>query len=231
MLQFSPGTLSVVVPTLDEAAALPATLAAARQPGVAEIIVVDGGSRDGTLAAARPLADRVLEVPRGRAQQMNAGAAAARGDVLLFLHADTRLPAGFAQAIARALADPAVVGGRFDVRLDAAGLAYHIIGRLISLRSRLTCVATGDQAIFVRREAFERVGRYPPVPLMEDIALCRALKRAGRIACLAETVTTSARRWQRRGVVRTVLLMWCLRTAYYVGVSPARLARLYRDAR
>jgi rSAM/selenodomain-associated transferase 2 len=231
VLQFSPGTLSVVVPTLDEAAALPATLAAARQPGVAEIIVVDGGSRDGTLAAARPLADRVLEVPRGRAQQMNAGAAAARGDVLLFLHADTRLPAGFAQAIARALADPAVVGGRFDVRLDAVGLAYHIIGRLISLRSRLTCVATGDQAIFVRREAFERVGRYPPVPLMEDIALCRALKRAGRIACLAETVTTSARRWQRRGVVRTVLLMWCLRTAYYVGVSPARLARLYRDAR
>ena len=231
VLQFWSGKLSIVVPTLDEAAVLPATLAAARQPGVAEIIVVDGGSRDGTLAVARALADRVIEAPRGRAQQMNAGAAAACGDVLLFLHADTLLPPGYVQAVARVLADPAVVGGRFDVRLDAGGLAYRIIGRLISLRSRMTRVATGDQAIFVRRAAFERLGGYPPLPLMEDIALSRALKGAGRIACLAETVTTSARRWQQRGVVRTVLLMWCLRAAYYAGVSPVRLARIYRDAR
>src|SRR2546427_191695 len=183
-LQFLSAALSVVVPTLDEAEALPATLAAARQPGVCEVIVVDGGSRDGTLAVARPLADRVLRAPRGRAQQMNAGAAAARADVLLFLHADTRLPAGYAQAVAGALADPAVVGGRFDVRLDAAGFAYRALGRLISLRSRLTRVATGDQAIFVRRAVFEHLGGYPLVPLMEDVALSRALKRAGRIACL-----------------------------------------------
>ena len=219
-LQFLSAALSVVVPTLDEAEALPATLAAARQPGVCEVIVVDGGSRDGTLAVARPLADRVL-----------AGAAAARADVLLFLHADTRLPAGYAQAVAGALADPAVVGGRFDVRLDAAGLAYRALGRLISLRSRLTRVATGDQAIFVRRVVFERLGGYPLVPLMEDVALSRAMKRAGRVACLSETVTTSARRWQRHGVARTVLLMWALRAAYYAGVPPARLARVYPDAR
>ena len=230
-LQFLPAALSVVVPTLDEAEALPAALAAARQPGVTEIIVVDGGSRDGTLALARALADRVLETARGRARQMNAGAAVARGDVLLFLHADTRLPAGYAQAVARALADPRVVGGRFDVRLDATGVAYRVVGRLISVRSRVTRVATGDQAIFVRRAVFGRLGGYPAVPLMEDVALSRALKRAGRVACLGETVVTSARRWQRHGVARTVLLMWALRAAYYVGVSPARLARVYRDAR
>jgi len=230
-LQFSSVTLSVVVPTLDEAEALPATLAHARQPGVRELIVVDGGSHDGTLAVARALADRVLEAARGRAQQMNAGAAAACGDVLLFLHADTRLPAGYAQAVAGALADPAVVGGRFDVQLDAAGLTYRALGRLISLRSRLTRVATGDQAIFVRRAVFERLGGYPLVPLMEDVALSRALKRAGRIACLGEAVTTSARRWQRHGVARTVLLMWALRAAYYAGVPPARLARIYPDTR
>src|SRR5437867_3143174 len=174
---------------------------------------------------------RVSTRLRGRAQQMNAGAAAARGEVLLFLHADTRLPAGYAQAVAGALADPAVVGGRFDVRLDAAGLVYQALGRLISLRSRLTRVATGDQAIFVRRVVFERLGGYPLVPLMEDVALSRAMKRAGRVACLSETVTTSARRWQRHGVARTVLLMWALRAAYYAGVPPARLARVYPDAR
>ena len=230
-LQFLSAALSVVVPALDEEESLPATLAAARQPGVCEVIVVDGGSRDGTLAVAGPLADRVLRAPRGRAQQMNAGAAAARGDVLLFLHADTRLPAGYAQAVAGALADPAVVGGRFDVRLDAAGLAYRALGRLISLRSRLTRVATGDQAIFVRRAVFERLGGYPLVPLMEDVALSRAMKRAGRVACLNETVITSARRWQRHGVARTVLVMWALRAAYYAGVPPARLARIYPDAR
>jgi len=230
-LQLSSSMLSVIVPTLDEAEALPAALAAARQPGVTEIIVVDGGSRDGTLALARTLADRVLETARGRARQMNAGAAVARGDVLLFLHADTRLPAGYAQAVARALADPRVVGGRFDVRLDATGLAYRVVGRLISVRSRVTRVATGDQAIFVRRAVFARLGGYPAVPLMEDVALSRALKRAGRVACLGETVVTSARRWQRHGVARTVLLMWALRAAYYAGVSPARLARIYRDAR
>ena len=220
--------MSVIVPALDEEDALDATIAAARQPGVLEIIVVDGGSRDGTVAMARMRADRVLCAERGRANQMNAGAASARGDVLLFLHADTRLPPGCHPAITRALADQRVVGGRFDLRLDAPGLPYRVIETMISRRSRLTRVATGDQAIFARRSVFERLGGYPPLPLMEDIAFCQALKRAGRIACLRERVVTSARRWQQRGVVRTVVLMWVLRLAYYAGVSPARLARAYR---
>jgi rSAM/selenodomain-associated transferase 2 len=223
--------LSVIVPTLDEASVIAVTLAAARVPGCGELIVVDGGSSDDTLAIARRLADRVLSAPRGRAAQMNAGARAAGGDVLLFLHADTRLPADYAGAIARALADEGVIGGRFDVRLDAPGLAYRVLERAISARSRLTRVATGDQAMFVRRETFARVGGFPLLPLMEDLALARALKRVGRVACLRETVLTSARRWQRHGVVRTVLLMWTLRLAYYAGISPTRLARVYADAR
>jgi rSAM/selenodomain-associated transferase 2 len=223
-------TISVVVPTLDEESVLEPTLVAARAPD-AELIVVDGGSRDGTIAIARARADRVVETERGRARQMNAGAAVARGDALLFLHADTLLPPGWADAVARALAMPRAVGGRFDVRLDAPGLAFRVIERLIGARSRATGVATGDQAIFVRRDAFARVGGYPCLPLMEDVALCRALKRAGRLVALHETVVTSARRWERRGVARTVVLMWGLRAAYYAGVPPARLARLYRDAR
>jgi rSAM/selenodomain-associated transferase 2 len=223
--------LSVIVPTLDEEATIASTLAHARRPGDVELVIVDGGSRDETVHVARPLADRVLDAPRGRAAQMNAGAAAARGAVLLFLHADTRLPDDYPALVADALAPADVVGGRFDIRLDAPGLAYRVIERLIGLRSRLTGVATGDQAIFVRRDAFVRVGGYPAIPLMEDIALCRALKRAGRMAALRDVVVTSARRWQRDGLVRTVALMWTLRLAYYAGVSPARLARAYRDAR
>jgi rSAM/selenodomain-associated transferase 2 len=223
--------LSVIVPALDEEATIASTLAHARRPGHVELVVVDGGSRDGTVDTARPLADRVLDAPRGRAAQMNAGAAAARGALLLFLHADTRLPDDYPALVADALAPADVVGGRFDIRLDAPGLVYRMIERLIGLRSRLTGVATGDQAIFVRRDAFVRVGGYPAIPLMEDIALCRALKRTGRMVALRDVVVTSARRWQRDGLVRTVALMWMLRLAYYAGVSPARLARAYRDAR
>jgi rSAM/selenodomain-associated transferase 2 len=223
--------LSVIVPTLNEGSVLCATLAVARVPGCDEIIVVDGGSADDTIAVARRFADHVLQSARGRALQMNTGAAVARGDVLLFLHADTRLPPEYVAAVSAALGDPAVVGGRFDVRLDAPGLAYRVVERAISLRSRWTRVGTGDQAMFVRRRVFEELGGFPPLPLMEDIALARALKRLGRIACLRATVTTSARRWQRHGLVRTVTLMWALRVAYYAGVSPERLARAYADAR
>jgi len=224
-------SLSVVVPALDEEETLPLALAAARQPGVTEIVVADGGSRDATLRVAGALADRVLRAPRGRAAQMNAGAAIACGDVLLFLHADTRLPPGYPERVRAALSDAGAVGGRFDVRLDADGAVYRALGWLISVRSRLSGVATGDQAIFVRRPVFERLGGYPPIPLMEDIALCRALKREGRMVALRDAVVTSARRWQRHGLTRTVLVMWGLRAAYYAGVSPARLARFYGDAR
>jgi rSAM/selenodomain-associated transferase 2 len=223
--------LSVIVPALEEAEALPATLARARAGAIHELIVVDGGSRDATRALATPFADRVLTTERGRARQMNSGAAAATGDVLLFLHADTALPAGFERAIAAALADARVVGGRFDVRLEGASPGLRVVAAAINLRSRLTRIATGDQAIFARRAVFDALGGYPEIPLLEDVSFTRALKRAGRIACLRETVVTSARRWESRGVVRTVVLMWTLRLGYALGASPARLLRFYRDVR
>jgi rSAM/selenodomain-associated transferase 2 len=227
----SSAAISVVVPTLEEGSSLAQTLIWARRSGADEIVVADGGSRDATRDVAVPLADTVLVAARGRAAQMNAGAAAARGDALLFLHADTRLPDGFADAVAEALAAPDVVGGFFAVALDAPGWRYRMIGRLINARSRLTGGATGDQAIFVRRDVFEALGGFAPLPLMEDLDLMRRLKRRGRVVALPQVVITSARRWERHGVWRTVLLMWTLRLAFYAGVSPDTLARWYRDAR
>lgn len=218
--------LSVVLPTLDEAGAIVGALESAAGRGV-ERVVVDGGSTDATIALARPHAELVLVTERGRAYQMNAGARAAAGEVLLFLHADTTLPPDYAAQVATALADPGTVAGRFDLRLDARGPLYACLGHLISLRSRLTGIATGDQALFVRRAVFEAVGGFPPEPIMEDIALSHALRRRGRIACLRATVRTSARRWQRDGAVRTILLMWVLRLAYYAGVPTPILARAY----
>jgi rSAM/selenodomain-associated transferase 2 len=223
--------ISVVIPALNEEDSLAATVASARGPQVREVIVVDGGSSDRTLALAERLADRVLAGPRGRAVQMNAGAAAAGGDVLLFLHADTRLPENFAAAVLFALGDPGAVGGRFDVWLQPSSPLLALTSALINLRSRLSRIATGDQAIFVRRGVFEDLGGFPPLPLMEDVAFSRSLKRAGRIVCLRERVISSSRRWQRDGVVRTILLMWSLRLLYFCGVSPARLRRVYSDRR
>jgi rSAM/selenodomain-associated transferase 2 len=224
-------TISVVVPTLNEAAVLAATLGRARQPGVREILVVDGGSVDTTLVVAARYADAVLSAPRGRAAQMNAGAAHARGDVLLFLHADTLVPHGFARAVIAACSHPDVIGGRFDVELQPSTPLIQLTGALINRRSRLTRISTGDQAIFIRRETFQRLGGYADIPLMEDVDLSRRMKGAGRIACLRERVTASARRWQKDGVVRTILLMWSLRALYFVGVSPARLQRFYANTR
>lgn len=223
--------LSVIVPALNEEHEIERTLRHARQPGVSEIIVVDGGSTDRTCARAAARADRVLAGPRGRASQMNAGAAAAEGDVLLFLHADTIVPEGYAAAVERALAAPEVCGGRFDIELQPTSPLLWLTGTLINVRSRWSRIATGDQAIFVRRQVFERLGGYPELPLMEDIALSTALRRMGTVACLRERVTTSSRRWAADGVVRTILLMWWLRFLYYVGVSPVTLRRMYLDRR
>jgi rSAM/selenodomain-associated transferase 2 len=220
------GSIAVVIPTLNEASGLAATIATARAPGV-EVIVVDGGSDDDTVSVATAHADLLISAPRGRALQMNAGAARAHGDILLFLHADTHLPNGYADAIVAAIRGGAV-GGRFDVELVGAHCLLPAIARLMNLRSRWFLISTGDQAIFVRRDVFTRLGGFPEIPLMEDVALSSRLRRLGSVAALHERVATSARRWEKFGVLRTVLLMWLLRLGYALGVSPARLARLYR---
>ena len=225
--------LSVIIPTLNEERTICATLARLQPPAVSEVLVVDGGSRDGTLAhvaAAVPTA-KILTPPAGRARQMNAGAAAASGDVLLFLHADTLLPATAPDDIRAAFTDPRIVGGRFDARLDRDQGILWVISRMMNWRSRLTGIATGDQAIFVRRTVFEAIGGFPDIPIMEDVAFSARLKRAGRVAALRSCVVTSARRWERHGAFRTILLMWKLRLLYFLGVSPDRLKHLYVDAR
>jgi rSAM/selenodomain-associated transferase 2 len=221
--------LSIIVPTLDEAAGIGATLAALQPLRAAghEVIVVDGGSRDGTPDAARPLADRVLGAARGRANQMNVGAGAAAGDVLLFLHADTRLPPAADRAVLDGLAGGSAAWGRFDVRIEGRHPLLHLVAWLMNRRSRLTGIATGDQAIFATRAAFAAVGGFPALPLMEDLALSKRLKRVSPPLCLRDRVVTSGRRWESRGVVRTVLLMWWLRLRYFLGASPERLHRIY----
>jgi rSAM/selenodomain-associated transferase 2 len=191
-------------------------------------VVVDGGSHDGTIESARRVPDvTALVSARGRAVQMNAGARAARGRVLLFLHADTWLPDGALAAVDDALADPAVVGGRFDVRFDSPRPVLSMIAFFMNLRSRWSGISTGDQAIFVRRDVFDSLGGFAAIPLMEDIELTRRLKRRGRVAALRALVTTAARKWEREGALRTMALMWTLRLLYACGVPPARLHRWY----
>ena len=224
--------LSIVMPVLDEAEGLPATLqalSALRQRGV-YLIVVDGGSTDDTAALAAAAADRVLAgpaVPRGRARQMNAGAAVARGDVILFLHADTLLPPDADALIAQALVQGAR-WGRFDVCIGGGAALFPVIAALMNWRSRLTGIATGDQALFVERKLFTTLGGYADQPLMEDIEISRRLRAVARPACLRARVQTSGRRWLQHGVWRTVLLMWRLRWRYWRGESPESLARAYR---
>ncbi len=219
--------LSIIIPAVDDAERLAATLAALarlRRAGH-EIVVVDGGSSDDTRGRARLLADRVLVAGRGRARQMKTGAAAASGDGLLFLHADSLLPGDAEAAIARALS--VSCWGRFDVRLWGREWSFRIIEAFMNLRSRVTGIATGDQAIFVERKTFERIGGYPDIPLMEDVAISRRLKTIARPACLRQRVVTSARRWRANGIARTVILMWRLRLAFALGADPRSLARRY----
>ena len=221
--------LSIIVPVLDEAAGIAAALrrlATLRRQG-AELIVVDGGSSDGTAALCDGLADVVLASPRGRALQMNAGAAAATGRVLLFLHADTQLPDRAAAHIEAALRTRA--WGRFDVAIDGCSPWLAVVAAMMNLRSSISGIATGDQAIFVRRDVFGAAGGFPRQPLMEDIELSRRLlRRHGRPAGVRARVVTSGRRWESRGVWRTIWLMWRLRLLYRLGASPERLARMYR---
>ncbi|MBA3774425.1 MAG: TIGR04283 family arsenosugar biosynthesis glycosyltransferase [Ramlibacter sp.] len=221
--------LSIVVPVLNEAGGIEAplrALAPMRARGT-EVIVADGGSRDATVALARPLADQVLAAPAGRARQMNAGAAAAQADVLLFLHADTQLPDGADHLVRRALVAGAA-WGRFDVRISGRPLMLRVVAALMNLRSRWTGIATGDQAIFVTRAAFDRVGGFPDQPLMEDVEISRRLRAFSRPACLQDRVTTAGRRWETRGVWRTIFLMWRLRWRYWRGAPAQALAEAYR---
>lgn len=221
--------LSIIIPALNEAGGIAEvlrSLASLRERG-AEVILADGGSDDATREIAAPLADRIIDAPRGRALQMNAGVAAASGDTLLFLHADTRLPDDADRLIASALAAGAA-WGRFDVRIEGGHPMLGVIAFLMNLRSRLTGIATGDQAMFMRRSAFDAAGGFPALALMEDIAMSSALKNISPPACLRDRVRTSGRRWEKNGLWRTVIQMWSLRLRYFFGADPAELARIYR---
>lgn len=222
--------LSVIVPVLNEHEQIGQTLAALqalRQDGV-ELIVVDGGSQDGTIDVARPLADQALCSDRGRARQMNVGAAHARGRILLFLHADTHLPDDALAAVRTSVGSEALAWGRFDVNITGSARMFPLISWFINQRSRLTGVATGDQALFFTRELFYRIGRFPQQPLMEDVEISRRAKQICPPRCLRLRVSTSGRRWETCGVWRTIWLMWKLRYLYWRGVSPAVLVRAYR---
>ncbi len=224
-------SVSIIVPVLDEAAILPGILEGLqpfRSRGC-EVLVVDGGSRDATAELARAAADRVLVAVRGRASQMNAGAAAAQGDILLFLHADTRLPEDADALVCAGLAASGRAWGRFDVCIEGRHPLFRVVAAMMNLRSRLTGIATGDQALFMTRAAFDAVGGFPAIELMEDIAISGRLKRLSPPLCLYDTVTTSGRRWEKNGVLRTIVLMWWLRLQYFFGVSPGRLVRAYRS--
>jgi len=228
--------LAVIVPVLDEAAIIAArlaALAALRSAGHC-VVVVDGGSGDDTPALAAPGSDVVLAAPRGRARQMNAGARAAiasGADTLLFLHADTTLPPDAVAAVRAGLADGRRVWGRFDVTIDGQSRWLPLVAALMNVRSRLSGIATGDQAIFVQADAFERAGGFPEWPLMEDIGLSRALKRLSPPAALRTRVVTAGRRWDAHGALRTIALMWWLRLRFFLGAKPETLAAAYTSVR
>jgi len=233
--------ISVIIPTLNEERTIMATLAHTAALGFDELIVVDGGSLDQTPVlvesyrrrtqspAQSPV--RLVTAPCGRARQMNEGAKASGGEILLFLHADTQLPDDAKTMIDTTLADQRMVGGQFDVRFDRPSMWGTIISRMMKWRSRLTGIATGDQALFVRRPIFEQMGGFADMPLMEDIEFSRRLKRKGATAALTATVTTSFRRWEQHGPLRTILLMWTIRFLYWVGFSPSHLVEWYQAVR
>ncbi len=229
-------TLAVIVPILNEAPRISGLLAALADHDLDELILVDGGSDDDSYGTARALAAscrqvRVLRAPQGRARQMNAGAGCTRAEILVFLHADTRLPHGAEMLIREALATPVATWGRFDVRFEPDSPAMRAIAFFMNWRSAITGICTGDQVLFLRRTVFQDAGGYADIPIMEDIELCKRLKHHGRPCRLRATVTSSARRWNQWGVVRTVLTMWWLRLLFWWGVSPVRLATRYRHAR
>lgn len=222
--------ITAIIPVLNEAPGIELTLECLQSFRKAghEVIVVDGLSDDDTLARARPLADHVLTAARGRAVQMNAGARIAQGDILWFLHADCLAPVHADRLIFDALNKQGANWGHFEVRLSASGFLYRIIEFMMNNRSRMSAIATGDQGMFITHKVFTKVGGFPDIALMEDIAISRRLRAYGRPVCLRQKLTTSSRRWEKRGAWRTILMMWCLRLAYALGADPKKLARLYQ---
>ncbi len=224
---------SVILPVLNEATIINSMidhLEALEGSDQCEFIVVDGAPDGNTIHAVTGNDVYCMKSPRGRGRQMNAGAAAARGEILIFLHADTRLPRNALGLISRTMIQQALIGGAFDLCIGSERSMLKIIARIASLRSRLTRIPYGDQAIFIRRDYFNRVGRYPEIPLMEDVALMRSIKKAGgRIRFIPEPVITSARRWKEEGILYGTLRNWLLMSAYLLGVSPEKLARYYRS--
>ena len=225
---------SIIIPTLDEERVIPVTLAALVPFQFDELLVVDGGSRDRTLdivaAFQASIPEETLTIvhaSKGRSRQMNKGAAESGGDVLIFLHADTQLPADARSAIESALANPRCVGGRFDVRFEKDHGYAWVVSRMMNLRSRLSGIATGDQALFVRRAVFDQLNGFADIPIMEDIDFTKRLKRMGDMTALREKVTTSFRHWEQRGPLKTILTMWTLRFLYWIGASPHTLSRFY----
>ena len=221
--------VSIIIPILDEASTLP-RLFDSLQSLAAEIIFVDGGSTDGSTTVVRNAGYRCFEASIGRATQMNAGAAIASGDILLFHHADSLLPRGCLNSIRRAI-ENGFVGGSFDLQLDTSRPLLRIVGFMITLRSRLAGVSTGDQGMFVTRAAFDELGGFTEQPVFEDVDMSLRLQRVGRVCQLHSSVLTSSRRWDTQGAYRTVLRMWILRALYYAGVNPKRLVQYYGDAR
>ncbi len=223
-------TVAVIVPVLNEADHLPCLLQSIRAIGANEIIFVDGGSSDETQVLLEKSGLKWIRSKRGRALQMNAGGFQSKSDILLFLHIDTEISSSHIMDIKKVMCSSGMVGGRFDIRLSGDHPAFRVIEFFINQRSRLTKISTGDQAMFVRRDVFERMGGFPEQPLMEDVEFSRRLKREGGIACLCSRVMTSSRRWEKYGIVRTIVLMWWLRFRYWLGANPETLKRLYIDA-
>lgn len=223
---------SIIIPVLNEAAAIALQLQNLRQTlrDRWELIVVDGGSQDDTAFLASPHCDDLLRCPPGRSKQMNAGAASASGDILVFLHADTRLPEDFEQQMQHFI-ESGRQWGRFDVCLDSDHPMLCVVGHMVNLRSRLTGIATGDQTFFMRRSFFEKMQGFADIPLMEDVEFSHRACRVEKPFCSRARVLTSARKWQRHGIFRTIALMWWIRLAYVVGVSPATLHRWYYPQR
>ncbi len=231
-------TTGLVIPTFNEEQALPRTFLYLRQCAFDEIVIVDGGSQDHTLQVVESYvrnsgtsSTKLLSSPRGRARQMNTGAAALQTDIMVFLHADTLLPRTSLAAIAQAMENQRCVGGRFDIQFEEDRGYAWVISRMMNWRSRLTGIATGDQVVFVRKSVFDQMGGFADIPIMEDIEFTKRLKRQGDIAAILIKVTTSFRRWEQHGPLRTILSMWALRVLYWLGLSPHTLSHFYKPTR